>query len=134
MPRTHGYSLKGERCYGEHDWHSRGRVNVLGALHQQELLTVTLIEGTINTDVFYSWVSQELVQSIPAKSVVVLDNATFHKRETIRTAIEERGHVLEFLPSYSPDLNPIEHKWSQAKARRRRYRCSVTELFAQWRT
>jgi transposase len=24
--------------------------------------------------------------------------------------------LLEYLPSYSPDLNPIEHKWAQARA------------------
>ncbi|PID36836.1 MAG: IS630 family transposase, partial [Rhodobacterales bacterium] len=26
----------------------------------------------------------------------------------------------EYLPPYSPDLNPIEHKWAPAKARRRK--------------
>ncbi|WP_417911164.1 transposase, partial [Candidatus Electronema sp. PJ] len=39
------------------------------------------------------------------------------------------GHQLEFLPPYSPDLNPIEHKWAQAKVLRKKYRCSVEELF-----
>ena len=32
MPRTHGYSLKGERCYGKHDWGAKGRTNAIGAL------------------------------------------------------------------------------------------------------
>jgi transposase len=58
-----------------------------------------------------------------------MDNATFHKREDTRKAIMEAGHILEYLPPYSPDLNPIEHKWAQAKARRKRLRCGVHELF-----
>ncbi len=58
-----------------------------------------------------------------------MDNAAFHKRADIRQAIQEAGHVLGFLPSYSPDLDPIEHKWAQAKAARRRGRCSIKELF-----
>ncbi|CAK0745310.1 hypothetical protein CCP3SC5AM1_1280008 [Gammaproteobacteria bacterium] len=33
------------------------------------------------------------------------------------------------MPPYSPDLNPIEHKWAQLKAIRRQKRCSVEELF-----
>ena len=32
MPRTHGYSLRGERCFGLRNWHAKGRVNVIGAL------------------------------------------------------------------------------------------------------
>ncbi|MGB4946131.1 MAG: transposase, partial [Candidatus Competibacter denitrificans] len=39
------------------------------------------------------------------------------------------GHTLEYLPPYSPDLNPIEHQWAQAKAVRRQTHCSVDDLF-----
>ena len=70
-----------------------------------------------------------LLPSVPAESVVVLDGAPFHKRSDIRDIVESKGHTLEFLPSYSPDLNPIEKKWSQAKAIRRRERCAPHELF-----
>ncbi|WP_417911347.1 transposase, partial [Candidatus Electronema sp. PJ] len=56
-------------------------------------------------------------------------NAAFHKRDDIQEAISSCGHELEFLPPYSPDLNPIEHEWAQAKALRKKYRCSVEELF-----
>ncbi|WP_218014688.1 transposase [Candidatus Regiella insecticola] len=44
-------------------------------------------------------------------------------------SIKNAGFTLEYLPVYSPDLNPIEHKWAQAKARRRKYRCDVDTLF-----
>ena len=43
--------------------------------------------------------------------------------------IEKEGFVLEYLPLYSPDLNPIEQKWAQVKAIRRRNNCSILELF-----
>jgi transposase len=58
-----------------------------------------------------------------------MDNATFHKRADIRSAIVSAGHMLDFLPSYSPDLNPIEKKWTYAKAIRERLRCSIPHLF-----
>lgn len=40
--------------------------------------------------------------------------------------------IVEFLPVYSPDLNPIEHKWAQVKNIRRRERCDVDELFRRY--
>ena len=45
-------------------------------------------------------------------------------------AINESGCTVEFLPPYSPDLNPIKKKWLQAKAIRRQHLCAVDELFA----
>jgi transposase len=60
-----------------------------------------------------------------------MDNASFHKPEKIQHLIEDAGCLLEYLPSYSPDLNPIEHKWAQAKALRRKLGCSTDELFQQ---
>ena len=59
-----------------------------------------------------------------------MDNASFHKRADIQQAILEAGHILEYLPPYSPDLNPIEHKWTQLKAIRKQKNCSVDELFS----
>ncbi|MEM9686506.1 MAG: transposase [Bacteroidota bacterium] len=94
-----------------------------------KLLTVCLVEVNINADVFYQWLVQDLLLKVPERSVIVLDNAIFHKRNDIRKAIEERQLILEFLPPYSPDLNPIEQKWAQAKAIRRKLRCNPYQLF-----
>ncbi|WP_416430684.1 transposase [Piscirickettsia salmonis] len=64
---------------------------------------------------FYAWLVKDLLPKLPAHSVIVMDNARFHKRSDMIEAIEEQGHTLEYLPSYSPDLNPIERKWAEAK-------------------
>ena len=95
------------------------------------LFTVTLITGTVNTDVFYTWLTEDLLPKIPAKAVIMMDNASFHQRADIQEAIQAAGATLEFLPPYSPDLNPIEKKWAQAKAIRRRLDCGVDELFRE---
>ena len=51
-PRTHGYSLKGTRCFGTCDWHARGRINVIGACVDLTFINVMLFEGNIDSDVF----------------------------------------------------------------------------------
>lgn len=128
-PRDRGYSLKGERCYAKKDWHARGRVNAIGAITNFELFNVCLFDSNINADIFYAWVKEELLPNTPDTAVIVLDNATFHKRSDISLAIKSQGHTLEFLPPYSPDLNPIEKKWAQAKSIRRRFDYTPDQLF-----
>lgn len=129
MPRTHGYALKGKRCYGKHDWGAKGRTNVIGALWQGALLTVSLFASSINTAIFTAWITQDLLPQLPAHSVIIMDNASFHKGKAMQEAIVQAGHTLLYLPPYSPDLNPIEKKWAQAKAIRRREQCSIETLF-----
>jgi transposase len=129
MPRTHGYAPQGQRCHGTHDWHARGRTNVIGALRGCGLLTVGLFSVNIDAEVFTAGVAQELLPKLPAACVVVMDNASCHKRQDTQNAIARAGHTLEYLPAYSPDLNPLEHKWAQAKSCRKRLQCSVTQIF-----
>ncbi|WP_316358854.1 transposase [Candidatus Neptunichlamydia sp. REUL1] len=118
MPRTYGYAKIGERCFGTHDWGAKGRTNVIGALIGKSLLTLALFDCTINTDAFTAWTEQDLLPKLSAEIVIVMDNAA--------------GHILKYLPPYSPDLNPIEYKWAQAKSKRRKYRCGIDELFQEY--
>ena len=48
-------------------------------------------------------------------SVLVIDNASIHKIDGIRELVEDRGTRLLYLPSYSPDFNPIELAFSTIK-------------------
>ena len=130
MPREYGYSLSGKRCYGVKDWHAKGRVNVIGAIVDFKFINVCLFEASINSYIFYAWLIRQLIPSLPKKSVIVMDNATFHKRQDMLDGITDAGAKYEFLPPYSPDLNPIEKKWAQAKSIRRKKRCTVDELFS----
>ena len=51
-----------------------------------------------------------------AGDIVILDNLPSHKVEGVRTAIENAGASLRYLPAYSPDLNPIEQWFAKLKA------------------
>ncbi len=131
-PRLHGYSKKGKRCFGKINWHAKGRVNAIGALLGSTLIAVSLYACNVDSDVFLHWVENDLLIHAPPGSVIVLNNATFHKRNDIKTCIVRAGHTLEYLPPYSPDLNNIEKKWAQAKSIRRKTQCSIDELFSMY--
>ena len=132
MPRVRGYAKKGQRCYDTKDWHARKRTNAIGAIIGFSLINVCLFETNINSDIFFAWLTLQLLPELKVGSVIVLDNATFHKRKDMIQAIEDKGMILEYLPTYSPDLNPIERKWAQAKAIRKRYKCSIDDLFKNY--
>lgn len=51
------------------------------------------------------------------KYVFILDNAGFHKTQTVMNLLNEYASFItvEFLPPYSPELNPIETCWKVTK-------------------
>ena len=53
----------------------------------------------------------DLKPKIPKNSVIVMDNAAFHKSKNIKKSLQKAGHhLLLYIPPYSLDFNPIEHK------------------------
>lgn len=64
--------------------------------------------------------AQVLVPTLQAGDVVLIDNLNVHKSKRACQAIEAHGGRLEFLPPYSPDLNPIEKCWAKVKTVLRR--------------
>jgi transposase len=73
-------------------------------------------QGGCNADVFNTWLEKVLLPTLPKGTTVIMDNATFHKSIKTKKLIEKFGCHLLFLPTYSPDLNPIEHWWHKIKS------------------
>ena len=100
----------------------------MGALFVSCLLTVARFSGAINANTCYAWVAPDLLPKLPPHRIVVMDNAAVHKRADIQQLFEQAGYIIEYLPAYSPKLNPIEPKWAQAKAVRKPKKGSIEEL------
>jgi len=100
---------------------------VIGALLGKALMAVGLFMCSVNSDVFHAGVIQILLPSLPPDSVVVMDNATFHKRLDTQKVIDDAGHIIVYL-------HPIEHKWAEAKSKRRAVNCSIDALFSHYMT
>ena len=75
-----------------------------------------LFDGPMDGELFLAWVQQGLVPGLQPDDVVVMDNLATHKVAGVREALESAGARREYLPPYSPDLNPIENLWSKVKA------------------
>jgi hypothetical protein len=72
------------------------------------------------------------------KSVLVMDNESFHRSDRVEELCAEAGVILVYLPPYSPNLNPIEEFFAELKALiRRNWRVQQSshkglESFLEW--
>src|SRR5215216_6694658 len=73
------------------------------------------VEGATTARVFEAYVKKVLAPSLLAGQVVVMDNLGAHRPTRVRELVEQRGCELLYLPSYSPDLNPIEEAFAKIK-------------------
>jgi len=83
----------------------------------KKILSPLLYEGTMDSALFEMWFKQCLLPELPEKSVIIMDNAAFHRKNKLYMVAQDAGHELIFLPPYSPELNPIEQVWSWIKRR-----------------
>ena len=91
---------------------------MLPALSLDSILHLEVVENAVTGADFCRFVEGLLLQMnefpLP-NSVLVIDNASIHKIDGIRELVEDRGARLLYLPSYSPDFNPIELAFSTIK-------------------
>jgi transposase len=75
---------------------------------------------TLDGTLFLAYVKECLAPTLNAGDIVIMDNASPHKVKGVVDAIEEKGAYVLWLPTYSPDLNPVEQLWSKIKAHLRK--------------
>ena len=94
-----------------------GGLGILGPSAGQTTMTPSPQE-TMESEFFEEWFREILLRDIEKlgkRVLIVMDNARFHRKNTLEKIIKETGHYLLFLPPYLPDLNPIEKLWANMK-------------------
>ena len=125
--RKYGYAFLGQpafrRAFGTHG-HGESFSSIC-SFGIQGVRTVGCYEGGVNGDIFLHELEHRIIPTMgklgEPYSVLVLDNATVHKKTEIEALCEAHGCGVLFLPPYSYDFNPIEYVFHLAKTRLREH-------------
>jgi transposase len=115
LTRLFGRAAPGERVPEGTPGYSGKHYTLVAALGLREVTATSVLEGGMTSDAFDAYVAQVLAPTLCPGDVVLIDNLNVHKSEVAQRLIAARGARLEFLPPYSPDLNPIEKCWAKVK-------------------
>lgn len=119
MSRAYARSLKGRRVCSSTPHHPGERVNLIAALStsgiQAPQAPWLVTGGSVDTMAFVKYVKQVLFPTLLPGQIVTLANHSIHTAAEVRNLIAARNCTLLFLPTYSPDLNPIENAFAKLK-------------------
>ena len=117
MSRLRARAPKGKRAYGKVPRNRGKNQTLIAAITLEEGMGESMtVEGATDALAFETYVEHFLAPSLREGQVVVLDGLGAHRRtQKVSELVEGRGADLVFLPSYSPDMNPIEEAFSKIK-------------------
>ena len=115
MTRLSGWSPKGERLVDAAPAGHWRTTTFVAGLRASGIIAPFVLDGPMTGDAFRAYVEQVLAPELEPGDAVVMDNLRPHKVAGVREAIRAAGASVLYLPSYSPDFNPIEHLFAKLK-------------------
>jgi len=88
---------------------------LLYGISGKKYVAVRNYEHSTNSEFFEDWFEWELLGEVPENSIIIMDNASFHRKNKLIEIAGRYGIVVLFLPPYSPEFNPIEKSWANFK-------------------
>ena len=132
MTRLRARAPRGKRAYGKVPRNRGKNTTLIAAITLEGAMGESMIvEGATDALAFEAYVEHFLAPELCEGQVVVLDGLGAHRTDRVTELVEARGADLVFLPSYSPDLNPIEEAFSKIKALVRKEGTRVREALVE---
>ena len=108
MVRLRGRCPRGERLIASVPHGHWKTITFVAGLRHDGIVAPFVIDGAMNGPIFLAYIEQCLAPTLSRRDIVIMDNLPAHKVAGVIEAIEALGASVLYLPSYSPDLNPIE--------------------------
>ncbi|MGH3147721.1 MAG: IS630 family transposase [Rubrobacter sp.] len=124
----YGRAPKGQRAHGKAPRNRGKNVTLISSIGLEGMGASMSIEGSSDTESFSLYLESVLGPRLEAGQIVLMDRLSVHRSGWVRELIEEKGCQLWLLPSYSPDLNPIEEAFSKVKTLLRKAKARTLEV------
>lgn len=133
MTRLYARVLGGARVFDTAPKRRKGKVSLIAAITKQGMQAQACLihEQSVDSAAFLSYIEHVLCPTLEPGQIVVMDNFTIHHNSKVKTLIEAKGGQLLYLPTYSPDFNPIENLFAKLKAVIRKLRPDTTQALVQ---
>jgi transposase len=82
------------KVYGEVAGRKFQRTNIIGGYCNGKILAPFQYEGTTDADLVEGWFEMCLLPVISKGSVIIMDNASAHKKNTLFDIVEEAGCTI----------------------------------------
>jgi transposase len=115
LTRLYGRAFGGKRAVGNAPKNYGKQINILSAMSRTGVAASLAVTGSVDSVVMSIFVREILLPVLKPGDLVVMDNYSVHKTKRVLLEFEKAKVSVEFLPPYSPDLNPIEKCWSKVK-------------------
>jgi transposase len=123
--RAYARAKRGCKVHDKKSGKRYRRTNIVAGLYEGKHLAVQCYEHSTTSVFFEDWFEFELIPLLPENALVIMDNASFHRKPALFDIAYRHGINVLFLPPYSPEFNPIEQSWANFK----RWLCSNSHRF-----
>jgi transposase len=132
MTRLYARAPRGKRAYGKVPRNRGKNTTLIASMTLEGAMGESMtIEGATDAAAFEAYVEHFLAPILKEGQVVVLDGLGAHRTQRVTELVEARGAQLLFLPSYSPDLNPIEEAFGKIKGLVRKVGARMREALVE---
>jgi transposase len=117
--RLYARAKRGIPVHDKKSGKRRKKLNIIAGLlygtFGKKHIAVHSYEHATTASFFEDWFEWQLLSEVPENTVIILDNASFHRKQVLCDTAARYGVIILFLPPYSPEFNPIEHSWANFK-------------------
>ena len=119
--RKKGYSLRGKPIRAQRLLAKGEHISVICAMCVDEIMCCKIERGSVDGESFVDFLEKSLMPNLMPfngynpRSVVIMDNCSIHHVDHVSVLLQQIGVLIQWLPPYSPDFNPLEEAFSKVK-------------------
>lgn len=127
MTPLYGRSPQGERVYDERPVDPGIKVNAVAVLSNEGIKASYTYTGSMTAEVFILYLKTYILPLLDKGQTIIMDRHPVHRAKIVQDYLNKNNIKFLYIPSYSPELNPIEEAFSKMKQYIRKQKARVLD-------